>query len=159
MPHPSYSPGKAGDLEGAEYLWSNRKYANSAMVVGRYVNVKSSYCWVFWLPRSYGLSFKQTILTAIWTLCPRSHSTDIVSKMQVRGRAALALQNQSTWFVLIFPKSSKYHYRRDYDIGDIVTVDGNFGEIAPMRVVEYVEIQDENEEKGHPTLETPNPIA
>ena len=50
---------------------------------------------------------------------------------------------------------SKYRYRRDYNVGDWVMLDGNFGQIAKMRVTEYAEIEDENGESGSPTLSLP----
>lgn len=51
--------------------------------------------------------------------------------------------------------NSNYRYRRDYNIGDLVTLDGNFGQKAVMRVSEYAEVEDENGESGHPTLSIP----
>jgi hypothetical protein len=48
-----------------------------------------------------------------------------------------------------------YQYRRDYNIGDLVSIDGNFGQTAVMRVIEYAEIEDENGNSGHPTLALP----
>jgi len=150
---------KAGDLEGSEYLWSNRKYFNSAMVVGRYVNVKVHTPGYSGYSRSMMVVQADDIDGHLDVVPVGAVLTDIVAKMQTRGRAAMAAQSRINLVRADISEISKYHYRRDYNIGDIVTVDGNFGEIAPMRVVEYVEIQDENEEKGHPTLETPNPIA
>jgi hypothetical protein len=51
---------------------------------------------------------------------------------------------------------TRYEYRKDYNVGDLVSLDGNFGQIAVMRVMEYVEIEDENGESGHPTLALPD---
>ena len=149
---------KAGDLEGAEYFWSNRKYANSVMVVGRYVNINVHTPGYSGYNRSTMVVDADDIDGHLDTVPSGSVLNDVVAAMGSRGNAALASQNHINLIRADISEISKYHYRRDYDIGDIVTVDGNFGEIAPMRVVEYVEIQDENEEKGHPTLETPNPI-
>ena len=50
---------------------------------------------------------------------------------------------------------AKYRYRTDFQVGDLISIDGNFGAIAVMRVMEYVEIQDETGETGHPTLALP----
>ena len=148
---------KAGDLETAEYLWSNRKYKNSVLVKGRYVNVKVHTAGYTGYNRSMGYIQADDIDGHLDTTPSGQTLVDITNKMLVRGNAYLAGQNRINLIRADISEISKYHYRRDYNIGDIVTVDGNFGEIAPMRVVEYVEIQDENEEKGHPTLETPNP--
>ena len=148
---------KVGDLETAEYLWSNRTYKNSVMVVGRYVNVKVHTAGYSGYTRSMGIVDADDIDGHLDTVPTGTTLTAIVAKMQTRGRAALLAQNKINLIRADIAEISNYHYRRDYNIGDIVTVDGNFGEIAPMRVVEFVEIQDENEERGHPTLETPNP--
>lgn len=149
---------KAGDLDTAEYFWSNRKYANSVLVVGRYVNVKVHTPGYTGFARSMMTIKADDIDGHLDTVPSGATLTDIVTKMQVRGRAALSNQSRINLIRADISEISKYAYRRDYNMGDIVTVDGNFGEIAPMRVVEYVEIQDENEERGHPTLETPDPV-
>lgn len=150
---------KAGDLEGAEYLWSNRKYFNTAFVVGRYVNTKVHTPGYSGYTRSM-MTVQADDIDGHLDVVPSGATLDsVVAQMQTRGRAALASQSRISLVRADISEVSKYHYRQDYNIGDIVTVDGNFGEIAPMRIVEYVEIQDENEEKGHPTLEVPNPTA
>ena len=73
--------------------------------------------------------------------------------MQARGILALLSQND---LVLVKPElesnAESYVYRQDYNIGDIVTVIGNYGVQSKMRVVSYVEIEDENGETGYPTL-------
>lgn len=51
---------------------------------------------------------------------------------------------------------SRYRYRVDYDIGDIVTVATGFDDPAPKRVVSHVEIQDDTGEFSYPTFEAPN---
>ena len=150
---------KAGDLEGAEYLWSNRKYFNTAFVVGRYVNTKVHTPGYSGYTRSMMVVQADDIDGHLDVVPSGAILDSVVAQMQTRGRAALSGQSRINLVRADISEVSKYHYRRDYNIGDIVTVDGNFGEIAPMRVIEYVEIQDENEEKGHPTLEVPNPAV
>jgi hypothetical protein len=54
--------------------------------------------------------------------------------------------------VKIAPNSQNYNYRTDYNVGDIVGVDGEYNTSTTMRVIEYVEIEDENGESGYPTL-------
>lgn len=150
---------KARDLDTAEYLWSTRKYKNSVLVLGRYVNTKVHSAGLTGYNRSMGVVSADDIDGYLDTAPTGSVLTDILNKMATRGRQVLTAQNRITLIRADISEISKYQYRRDYNIGDIVTIDGNFGEIAPMRVVEYAEIQDENEEKGHPTLETPNPLV
>src|SRR5690606_26414123 len=77
--------------------------------------------------------------------------TNIRAKMYIRGEEALANQNEINIASTDVAKVTQYEYRKDYDIGDIISIDGNYGEIEKRRVVEYVEIEDENGESGHPT--------
>jgi hypothetical protein len=79
----------------------------------------------------------------------------LLSKMRVRGQMALESQNRVTITRTDLAGIAKYRYRTDFQVGDLIAVDGNFGQIAYMRVTEYVEIQDETGESGHPTLELP----
>lgn len=44
-------------------------------------------------------------------------------------------------------------YRNDYNIGDIVTVQGEFGTSKKMRVTEYIESVDKNGIRGYPSLD------
>jgi hypothetical protein len=75
--------------------------------------------------------------------------------MQVRGRIAIDNQNRVTIVKSDISSVTPYQYRTDYNVGDLVTLDGNFGVSAVMRVIEYVEIEDESGESGHPTLSVP----
>jgi len=75
--------------------------------------------------------------------------------MQTRGRQALKSQKRIAITRTDISNMSEYQFRRDYNIGDLVTVDGNFGEIAVMRVIEFVEIEDEEGTSAHPTLAFP----
>jgi lipid-A-disaccharide synthase-like uncharacterized protein len=142
----------AGDLEIADYLWSDKPLKTSAMVVGRYVNTivdtagKNNYNRKMMIVQADDIDGN---LTAVPT---GAALTDIVNKMRTRGSTALKNQNRITISRADISTTSKYEYRKDFSVGDIVSLNGNFGQIAKMRVTEYVEIQDENGESGHPTL-------
>jgi hypothetical protein len=49
-------------------------------------------------------------------------------------------------------KNSRYAYRKDYIVGDIVYVVGNYGVSQKMRVIENVEVQDATGSFSYPTL-------
>lgn len=53
---------------------------------------------------------------------------------------------------------TRYVYRRDFDIGDLITIDTELVPNSVRRVVEYIEIQDENGYIGYPVLEAPNSL-
>lgn len=145
---------KSGDLDSAEYLLSDKKLKNSALVLGRYV-----YQMVDLGPTKYdrriGLVDANDIDGNLTAPPTGSALTTILQKMTVRGQQALKYQQRITISRADISKLTKYQYRKDYNIGDLVTLDGNFGQMATMRVVEYVEIEDENGESGHPTLSIP----
>jgi hypothetical protein len=145
---------KARDVDKIEYLWSDKKLKTSAMIIGRYVNT-------FVDTGGTKYNRKTMIVNAddidgALTAPPAGAAlTDVVNKMKVRGSQALSSQNRITITRADISNISKYQYRVDFNVGDLVTLDGNFGQIAIMRVVEYVEIQDENGETGHPTFSVP----
>ncbi len=76
------------------------------------------------------------------------------NKMAIRGRQTLKANKEIFLTAADIAVTSTYRYRYDYNIGDMVMIDGTYGENERMRVVEYAEIEDENGESGHPTLRT-----
>jgi hypothetical protein len=145
---------KAGDIESAQYLWSDRKVKNAAVIVGRYIN-----CAIGIGPIMYDrhtMVINADDIDGHLSAPPVGQElTDVIVKMQTRGYAILQSQTRLTITRTDLANVSKYQYRKDFNIGDLISVDGNFGAIAVMRVIEYVEIQDENGETGHPTLSIP----
>ncbi|MET0786519.1 MAG: hypothetical protein ABWY25_07435 [Paenisporosarcina sp.] len=146
---------KAGDIDGAEYLWSDRKTKTSVTVVGRFVNTIVDTVGYTKFNRRMMLLSAEDLDGHLNAFPSEPLVTEITNKMAMRGREALAAQNRITITRTDLADVSKYQYRKDFNLGDIITLDANFGYIAKMRVVEYVEIQDENGESGHPTLEVP----
>ena len=141
-----------GDIRSAQYLWSNRREKNAALVVGRYVETP-----VYLGPTGYArrmMVVDGSDLDDYLSDAPTgAERTEIINKMIIRGQLVLNAQNQVNLTRADISKNAQYQYRKDYDVGDIITINGNYGETAFARVVEYVEIEDENGESGHPTLE------
>ncbi len=141
-----------GDIKNADYLWSNKKNKTAALVTGRWLQVM--------VGGSYSGFDKRVIhvdgsdIDGSFSEAPTG--TDFTTAhdlMAYRGNATLSSLND---VVIVKPELSKtlnrYAYRQDYNIGDIVTLIGNYGVSTAMRVIEYVEIEDENGETGYPTL-------
>jgi hypothetical protein len=144
---------ETGEIENADYLWSNKKLKNCAYVCGRWVDV-----------------FVDTVATELDRRVLYVDASDIdqnqseyptgtakswiVAAMTIRGKQALAAQKE-----VALAKAEISHeaqlavYRQDYNVGDIVSVTGSFDETSTMRVTEYVEIEDETGSRGYPTLE------
>jgi len=148
---------KSGDLDAINYLFSNKKTKNAAIVVGRYM----------WVNIDDGDPFhtdyfrRQMVVDGSdidegFTEPPVGVDYDAVrAKMIERGRIAISTQNNIVLGQTDVSEVTNYQYRRDYNVGDLVALDANFEQIAVMRVIEYTEIKDENGESGHPTLALP----
>lgn len=146
-----------GDLDAANYLSSLKDLKNSAMVVGQYVVVV-----VDSGPTKYDrrmMIVDGTDIDGNVGEMPSGSTsptlTQVTTAMQTRGTQALAKQNSVTISQTDISDLTNFRYRRDYEIGDLVTLDANFNQSYVMRVSEYAEIEDENGESGHPTLTIP----
>lgn len=143
---------QTGDVTKADYLWSNKKLKNAAMVAGKFVDVM-----VYGTPSGYDrrvLFVDGSDIDKGYSAIPTGTDlTNIKERLSVRGQQALAAQKQIVLSSADVSENREYRFRIDYDVGDIVSLDGNFGVSLPMRVVEYAEIVDENGESGQPTLE------
>lgn len=173
----------AGDIESADYLWSNKSFKNSALVMGktshdfRYPDdpgAERTY-WEFlfenvrngtYYDRKYMYLDGSELddLPEWFYLSPEDRDRwyerrdQILTMFRTRANQTLAAQKETVLGkVEISPESMHYQYRVDYDIGDIVSVETPYSEDVKFRVIEYVEIEDENGESGHPTLSAPIP--
>lgn len=141
-----------GEIVSAEYLWSNRKAKNAILVSGKWVEAVV-------LPAAIKYARKMIYVDASdidqdFTSMPTGGDyTQIVAQMQQRGRLILAgLKDIAITKAEVSKESTKSIYRRDFDVGDLITVLGDYNEVTKMRVSEFVEIEDETGEIGYPTL-------
>lgn len=141
-----------GEIESADYLWSDKKIKNAALVTGRWIETMIN-------NDSTGFNRRMMLVDASdidnsYTVAPTGVDRDnIIAAMRVRGNAALASQKSVALIKIEASKNASIHkYRTDYNLGDIITANGHYSETAPMRVTEYVEIEDETGESGYPTL-------
>ena len=144
-----------GDLDNVEYFYSNKKFKNRAMVMGRWVQATIN-------PTS-ALNYDQrTMLVDASWIDERQPSYPaggalalIIAAMQITGDQALKAQTNVSITQADVSGNADVHYRSDYNLGDLVTVDGDFGASAVMRVIEFAETEDETGTSGHPTLAIP----
>lgn len=154
---------EAGDLKSANYLWTikNRHtnaYFRGKWIEGRtlpsglaaednpydddegfgrstlFVDVRDIDDWMETAPTD------QLIIDNTWWL------------MKQRAQTELDSYNEITLITPEIDADAEHLYRRDYDIGDIVTVLGNYGVRGRKRVTEFAEFQDENGYSGEPTV-------
>jgi Siphovirus ReqiPepy6 Gp37-like protein len=143
-----------GDLDGADYLFSNKRSKSDALVLGRYLDQVVS-------TANSGLNKRELLvdgddIDGIYTTYPTGAAkTNSLAAMTLRGNEELAANNSVEITSVNISKINRYQYREDYDIGDFVLVDANYGATRIVRVIEYVEIEDRNGQYGYPTLAIP----
>lgn len=142
-----------GDIEDAEYLWSNKANRTSLLVKSKWLEILIHGSETGYARRVEVLdvSFLDDHLSTI----PAAGATrnGIYSRMYTLGKAALARMNDvAITKVEISDQRDSWTYRKDFNIGDIIAVQGNYNATANMRVTEYVEMEDESGAKSYPTL-------
>jgi Siphovirus ReqiPepy6 Gp37-like protein len=147
---------ESGDIESADYLWSIQNHKNVAIVYSTWITQVVGLSSVVGLKRRVQYVDGKDIDEAQTTGTGWSDITTAYIEAAVRSRGVedLAFRKKIALSSVTPTMNARTHvYGRDYDIGDIVTARGNFTESRPMRVAEYVYIEDENGEFGYPTLE------
>jgi len=147
-----------GELQSVDYLFSSKLLKNQAVVQGRWVEVfalsaasshpnttNNYYTRVLYVDGSDIDSNYEAMPT-------ETDLTDVQAAMVLRGQQELAKHNGIDIVSAQLTKLNRFKYRQDYDIGDIVSLDGNYGDIEQRRVIEHVEIVDENGFTSYPTL-------
>jgi len=142
-----------GEIVSADYLWSNKKFKNAAFVSGKWVQTVVEPTSDIWHSRRMMYVDASDIDKSYTTAPTGSTKTAIVTAMQQRGLEALNSQN----FVVLAKADvaqdfTRAKYRVDFNIGDAISVAGDYNEAAPMRVSEFVETEDATGESGYPTL-------
>lgn len=141
------------ELITADLLWSSKTLKNCAIISSKWFTTR-----VMGPETGYNrrmVNIQATDLDENFETAPVGYEKDaIIAKMEARGRQQLANQNELELSnIEVNPELVTYTYRSAYEVGDIITVfDGRGGSDKKMRVTEYVEIEDENGEKGYPTL-------
>ncbi len=141
-----------GEIQSADYLWSNKRRKNAALVTGRWIETVVKDASVGYDRRM--MEVDASDIDGAFTSAPTgTDRDDVLLAMEIRGVDALLSQNDVAIVKAEPTKMSTLHkYREHYEVGDIITVAGAYSEVTTMRVSEYVEIEDETGESGYPTL-------
>lgn len=146
-----------GEIESSDYLWSRKNNYNSAMVSGRFVQIRVDSLD----PAEVGYGRRTLYVDAsdIDEMYPETPTDPVVLnsiyvKMEQRGQEAIAAARGIS---LTKTEVSQDHitttFRKDFNVGDLITVSGAYSEItSTRRVSEFVEIEDETGIKAYPTL-------
>ena len=146
-----------GDLENAEYFWTDDGMKTEYFCVSTYFELRSAEG-----PDGFDRRILYVDCTDIdghlsdTEVFTAAGDTDFGNLMDIRGQQALRSQQAKALLGTDISKSTRYVFRTHYDVGDIVIVNGNHDVSSIMRVTEHVEFQDENGESGYPTLSALN---
>lgn len=141
------------ELDSADYLWSNQKLKTQCDVTSKWFQVRVQSKSATGYNRRI-MHIDASDIDEKWEAAPDGGwPAWIMSQMTLRGREALAKQHD---IALIKADASRNTvnsvFRKNYYLGDIVRVAGEYRESGPMRVTEYAEIEDSNGTIGYPTF-------
>lgn len=144
-----------GDITRAHYLSTNKNYKTTMVIQGgRYVTY-AEIATKTKMNRRMGFMDASDIEGRYPNPPTVTDLSWINGDMQLRGFEQMANQKQLSMAQVDISPNTNYYYRRDYNMGDLVMLDGNFGATQKMRVIEHAEIEDENGNSSHPTLVLP----
>lgn len=144
-----------GEIESADYLWTNKKFKNAALIIGTWLKTR-------YVPAATGIDRRWMLVDgsdidadkdiSIVTT-PGAEQDAVNAAMIQRGIDSLVAQKDVELSKAEVSKDvNKPGYRTDFNVGDIIAVEGDYNASSIMRISEYVEIEDENGQKGYPTL-------
>jgi len=141
-----------GDLDGAEYLYTSKKNKTEAVIVGRYLDQVATSTETGINRREMAVDGSD-IDNVFNTYPPAGAAKDqVLAAMALRGQSAVQGSNDVEIVSVNVSKTNPHRYRTDYDIGDLVLLDANYGVRRVVRVTEYVEIDNKDGSSGYPTL-------
>lgn len=145
-----------GDIDSADYLRTSKKLKNAVLVSGRWVETVVFDDSITGIDRRW-LHIDASDIDQQYSGVPTGSDLSFtLSLMRSRGRQALSSRNDvEISNVEIDTHFERYKYRADYQVGDLVGVAGEYNSSAVMRVIEHVEIEDDDGESGYPTLALP----
>jgi hypothetical protein len=143
-----------GDIENAEYLWSIVPKKNSAHVVSQYMST-AVFSAETGINRRW-MTVDATDLDEQYETAPINPSpewTALSIELYNRGVQALASQKEVALVKAEVAKNVvRKRHRVHFNVGDFITIGGEYNTTKIMRVTEYVEIEDEHGETAYPTL-------
>lgn len=141
-----------GEIENADYLWSNKRVKNAALITGRWVETMVTSTETLYDRRM--MLIDASDIDNHFPAAPEGADLDaVVAAMQLRGLELLISQrNVALTKAEVSRSNPKLTYRKDFDVGDFVTVHGSYNDSTTLRISEYVEIEDETGSTSYPTL-------
>lgn len=157
----------AGDLESVRYMWrfdpSVRAYVYGNEFAFQYPteymtlpatyppNIPSVYYRWGVKTTSYDAGDLSPLYTNSGSVT-NTEASRIRSTLKTNSKIAIANEKKLSIIDAKVNKNCRYKYKKDYDIGDIVWVSGDYDATTIMRVTEHAQVLDENGESSIPTL-------
>lgn len=141
----------AGHLSNWSYFASSRNHKNAM-----YVYPKNSRGGLIRIgpgsvdPSLTGRQKKSLMIDA--TEITATSVADIAPSMNARASSEMGKRKIISMYDFQVSPNIPYVYGQDYNLGDIVTVSGPYGQRARMRVTEYIRTQDAEGSRGFPGL-------
>lgn len=146
-----------GDLDKSEYFWGDNALKTDFLCVSNYYAMRSDNG-----PTGIDRRIMYVDCTDLDEMYDDTEAVDgtivgnINAAMDARGQQALRAQVAASLLATDVSRRTRYKFKKHYDVGDLVTVQGNYDVETVMRVAEHVSFQDENGESGYPTLAAVN---
>lgn len=146
---------ETGEIKDADYLWSSKNLLTTAIVRSTWLIVRvPTFDTNVWTSRR--MRYVEALdVDESYTATPTGADlTKVTNALYWRGKMELENNKGVSIIKVDVAKDNNFKYRTDFNTGDIITVNGEYNASTPMRVSEYVEIEDSNGESGYPTLIT-----
>lgn len=141
-----------GHLEAPKYLFSNKNLKNVAQVIS---DVGDVFVYLDNAVSPYLTGRDRRMLLVDGGRAGDTPLATFTPALVQKGEIELAKYNRIASMASAISVSAPYRYKLDYDLGDKVTLAGEFGFEASMQVIEYVRTEDANGDRGFPTLALP----
>lgn len=140
----------SGEVLSGTYLWSIKSLKNCALIASTWVETTYDQLAPTGFNRRV-LYVDASDLDKDLTEAPSGDDlTTLINNMRQRGAEAIAAQTSTVLSQVNIGSGPKY--RKDYGLGDLVSVSGDYNQITTMRVTEYVETEDQSGINSYPTL-------
>jgi hypothetical protein len=138
----------AGHFEDVSYLFSVKDYRNVAYI---YSPLDSTTAAHIGAPTYLGFARRDLYVDAS-EITEAANSTEKFAMLKERGRMDLTKHPKQIIFEGKVRPDAPQRFGLDYNLGDLVTAQGEYGIRETMRVSEYVRTEDSNGEIQYPTL-------
>lgn len=143
------------NLVNSKYTYDITEYANYCKVLGEGTGLNRIGVNIYRPPQVLGINARQIFVDAkdISQNSGDIPSQDYLPMLLEKGWEALAKHEITRTFEAEIMPDVSFHYKTDYNLGDIVTVTNEYGVTAKPRIVEIVESWDETGYTAIPTFD------